>query len=246
MSTFYTSVDGIGNDILFCGYKNGKRIKEKIPYRPTHYVASQNASKFKTLEGTYVEPINPGSIRECRDFLKQYSDVDNFKVYGNTNYVHQFISDAFLERGVEWKRELINVTTLDIEVQSDQGFPAPEKADFPVTAITVKNNIDNIFYVFGAGKWCEEDSILPAEMLEKVVYVDCETESKLLMKFLDHWRANYPDVVTGWNSRLFDTVYLVNRITKVLAEIWLRNYPLGILYKSALFNALLEKSKCLS
>ena len=218
MSTFYTSVDGIGNDILFCGYKNGKRIKERIPYSPTHYVACQGKSEYKTLDGQYVEPINPGSIRECRDFLKQYSEVDNFTVYGNTNYVHAFISDAFQERGIDWKRELINVTTLDIEVQSDQGFPAPEKADFPVTAITLKNNIDNIFYVFGIGKWCAEDSILPAEMLERVKYVDCETESRLLMKFLEHWRSNYPDVITGWNSRLFDTVYLVNRITKVLGK----------------------------
>ena len=218
MSTFYTSVDGIGNDILFCGYKNGKRIKERIPYSPTHYVACKGKSEYKTLDGQYVEPINPGSIRECRDFLKQYSEVDNFTVYGNTNYVHAFISDAFQERGIDWKRELINVTTLDIEVQSDQGFPAPEKADFPVTAITLKNNIDNIFYVFGIGKWCAEDSILPAEMLERVKYVDCETESRLLMKFLEHWRSNYPDVITGWNSRLFDTVYLVNRITKVLGK----------------------------
>ena len=218
MATFYTSVDGMGSDILFCGYKNGKRIREKIPYKPTFYLPSKNKSEFKTLEGKYVEPIKPGSIRECRDFIKEYSEVDNFKIYGNSNFVHQFISDAFLERGVEWDRDLINVTTLDIEVQSDQGFPAPEKADFPVTAITVKNNIDNIFYVFGAGKWCEEDSILPREMLDKVKYVDCETEAKLLMEFLTHWRANYPDVITGWNSRLFDTVYLVNRISKVLGH----------------------------
>ena len=62
MSTFYTSVDGIGNDILFCGYKNGKRIKERIPYSPTHYVACQGKSEYKTLDGQYVESINPGSI----------------------------------------------------------------------------------------------------------------------------------------------------------------------------------------
>lgn len=216
MSTFYTCVDVIGNDILFCGYKNGKRIREKIPYKPTFFIASNKPSEFKTLDDTYVGPVNPGSMKDCRDFVKQYSDVENFKIYGNTNFVHQFISDAFHSRGINWDRNLINVTTLDIEVQSDQGFPVPEKADYPVTAITVKNNIDNIFYVFGAGKWNRNASILPADLLDNVVYVDCETEAGLLMKFLDHWRGNYPDVLTGWNSRVFDTVYLVNRITKVI------------------------------
>lgn len=218
MATFYTSVDTIGSDILFCGYKNGKRIRERVPYRPTLFVPSNKKSKYKTLDGKFVEPIVPGTIRECREFVREYGSVENFKIYGNTNFVHQFISDAFLERGVDWDRDKINVTTLDIEVQSDEGFPHAEKADYPVTAITVKNNIDNIFYVFGAGKWSKEDSVLPAHILDKVVYIDCETESKLLMKFLEHWRANYPDVLTGWNSRLFDTVYLINRISKVLGS----------------------------
>jgi len=218
MATFYTSVDNIGNDILFCGYKNGKRIRERIPYKPTLYLHSNQKTEFKTLEGRYVESVNPGTIKDTREFIREYSEVENFKIYGNTNYVHQFISDAFWKRGIEWNREIINVTTLDIEVQSDEGFPHAEQANYPVTAITVKNNIDNIFYVFGAGAWNRDDSILPEGILDRVVYVDCETESKLLMKFLEHWRANYPDVVTGWNSRLFDTVYLVNRIGKVLGQ----------------------------
>jgi DNA polymerase elongation subunit (family B) len=230
MSTFYTCVELIGNNILFCGYKNGTRIQEKIPYKPTFYISSNKPSEFKTLEGGYVSPISPGTIGDCRDFIKQYSEVENFKIYGNTNYIHQFISDAFHSRGINWDRNIINVTTLDIEVQSDQGFPVPEKADYPVTAITVKNNIDNVFYVFGVGEWSKDKSILPKNLLEKVVYVDCESEAHLLMKFITHWRANYPDVLTGWNSRVFDTVYLVNRITKIIGEDMARHLsPWGIL-----------------
>jgi len=230
MSTFYTCVDVVGNNVLFCGYKNGTRIREKIPYKPTFYVPSKKPSEFKTLEGNYVEPIHPGSIKDCRDFIKDYSEVENFKIYGNANFVHQFISDAFHSRGIKWDRNLINVTTLDIEVQSDEGFPVADKADYPVTAITIKNNIDNIFYVFGVGEWSKDKSILPKHMLESVVYVDCESEAHLLMKFLDHWRGNYPDVLTGWNSRLFDTVYLVNRITKVIGDDMVRHLsPWGII-----------------
>src|SRR6056300_388357 len=101
MATFYTSVDNIGNDILFCGYKNGKRIRERIAYKPTFYVPTNKKSNLKTLEGAPVEAVNPGSIKDCRDFIRDYGEVENFKIYGNSNYVHQFISDAFLKRGVE-------------------------------------------------------------------------------------------------------------------------------------------------
>ena len=79
MATFYTSVDGIGNDILFCGYKNGKRIREKIPYKPTMYVHSNQKTNFKTLDGKYVESVNPGSIRETREFMREYGEVKTLR-----------------------------------------------------------------------------------------------------------------------------------------------------------------------
>jgi DNA polymerase elongation subunit (family B) len=218
MSTFYTSVDRLGNNILFCGYKNGERIRKRIPYKPTFYVSTDKKSEWKTLQGNPVDELNPGSMKDCQDFLREYSEVENFKIYGNNNFVIQFISDAFLDRGIEFDRDIINVTTIDIEVQSDQGFPHAEEANFPVTAICLKNNIDNIFYVFGTGDWNEEDSVLSADLSSRVKHIKCNDEAMLLMKFLDQWQANYPDVLTGWNSRFFDTVYLVNRIGKVLGK----------------------------
>lgn len=218
MSTFYTSVDRNGPHILFSGYKNGKRIREKVPYKPTLYLPSAEPTEFKTLDGRYMGPINPGDMRDCMKFTKNYENVDNFEICGNANYIQQFISDAFLKRGVEFDRDLINVTTVDIEVQSDQGFPEAEFANFPVTAICVKNNIDNIFYVFGLGEWKKEESVLSSNLVDRVKYVRCDSEANLLMRFLDHWVANYPDVLTGWNSRMFDTVYLVNRISKILGD----------------------------
>lgn len=230
MATFYTSVDTIGNDILFCGYKDGKRLRERIKYKPTVYVPSDKKTEFKTLDGKYVEAIHPGSIRDTNEFIREYDEVENFKIYGSRNFVHQFISDAFHKRGVEFDRDIVNVTSLDIEVQSDEGFPKPEEADHPVTAITVKNNIDNKYYVFGNGGWNASDSILPDHIIDNVVYKDCKSEANLLKEFLAHWQNNYPDVVTGWNSRMFDTVYLVNRITKILGDVSAKRLsPWGLL-----------------
>ena len=218
MSTFYTCVDRFSNDILFRGYKNGQPISERIQFKPTVYIPGSSDSNLKTLEGRPVEPVNPGTMRETRNFIDEYKNVDNFKIYGNTNYIHQFISDAFLKRGVDFDRDVINVTTIDIEVQSDQGFPTPDEARFPITAITLKNNIDNIFYVWGLGEWKDHKSELSKELVDRVVYVQCDKEAGLLMKFLDHWSKNYPDVLTGWNSRLFDTTYIVNRVGMILGE----------------------------
>jgi len=35
---------------------------------------------------------------------------------------------------------------------------------------------------------------------------------------VNDWSMNYPDIITGWNSRFFDIPYLVNRIVKILGQ----------------------------
>jgi DNA polymerase elongation subunit (family B) len=47
-----------------------------------------------------------------------------------------------------------------------------------------------------------------------------DSEAELLQDFIEWWfdTLNTPDVVTGWNIRLFDIPYLVNRIARVLGR----------------------------
>ena len=146
---FYTNVNRFGNDILVRGYNKGKRVKGKVKFKPTLFIPTKEQTTFKTINGKPVGAIRPGLMSECRDFVNKYKDVDNFEIHGNQNYVHQYISTTF-HGYIKFDRSLVNVTTIDIEVQSDEGFPQPDHALYPVTAITCKNNIDDIFYTLGS------------------------------------------------------------------------------------------------
>jgi len=55
MSKFYTSVNCVGNNILYRGVENGRRIKEKVPYTPTLFLPAKKQTKFKTLKGDYLD-----------------------------------------------------------------------------------------------------------------------------------------------------------------------------------------------
>ena len=211
---FYTNVTRLGEYVYFRGYANGKPVQRRVRYKPTLYVHSNKPSDYRSLSGTYLAEMDFDCISEAMDFVKRHQDVDNFDIHGNTNFIQQFISDAF-PNVIDFERDCINVTSIDIEVQSDQGFPRPEEANHPVTAITMKNNIDNVYYVWGMGEWSHNSSIV--NHLD-INYVQCANEAELLHKFMDQWASSYPDVITGWNSRMFDTVYLVNRINKVLGQ----------------------------
>ena len=206
---FYTNVSRFGNNLLYIGYKGGQRIQKRIPFKPTLYVSTpEPKSGWRTLFDEPVDPIEFDSMRDAKDFEKRYQGVDTFNIYGMNDFVAQFIAQKYPEE-IKFNRDDVSVTSFDIEVQSDEGFPEPEYANYPITAITSKNNKENVYRTWGCGDYN------PAE---NVLYTKCQNEAALLHKFLDYWKQNYPDIVTGWNSISFDMVYVINRLRKIYGE----------------------------
>ena len=204
---FYTSAIQRGNNIYLRGYDNGRRINRKIQYEPYLFVPSKKESEYHTLDGTPVEKITFENISEGKDFLKKYSDVSNFEIYGLDKFVYAFINDYYPGE-IIYEKEKINIGTLDIEVDSEGGFPDIKLANREVTAITLK--CGNRIHVFGCGEFTHND--------ERIMYFRCKNEEELLLKFLKSWEAFDLDVITGWNIEFFDIPYLVNRIRLVLGE----------------------------
>jgi len=213
---FYTSLSRFGNNILYRGYRDGKRIMHKVPFSPTLYVPVEKPTQFKSLDGKYVEPVKLETMREAKEFVERYKDVSNFDIYGNTNYIAQFVGEHW-KKEIDFDINLINVTNIDIEVQSDEGFPEPDEAKYPITSITVKNNIDNTYYTWGLGPYDVTKSLLKTH---RIIYVKCETERELMLRFLTHWNmpTHMPDVVTGWNMRTFDIPYIINRCRRLFDD----------------------------
>ena len=208
MKNFYTNVVVRGDKILFRGIHDGKRVMQKIDgYKPVIYLPASDG-EFQTIYGERVKEFSPGSIKETRDFVKQYSDIDNFRICGMTNIDVQWISDHY-EDDIEYDTRLLRVANMDVEVFSDQGFPNEEKAEFPITAITIRDSLDGISYV-----WAYKEDYKPKR--PDIKYIKCADERDLLKKILVHFINNPPDIITGWNVRFFDIPYVVNRISRIL------------------------------
>ena len=95
---YYTNVACIGNNILYRGIKNRRRVKYKIAYAPTLFLPSKKYTEYKSLFGENLEPVKFDDIREAREFIKNYSEVENFKIYGNENFDCAFIADEQIGR----------------------------------------------------------------------------------------------------------------------------------------------------
>ena len=117
MTIFYSNIDRFGNNLLIRGFENSKRFQRKHKFYPTFHVPDPNGD-WQSLDGRTVSEIKPGDMKECRDFIDKYEDVANFGVYGTTNYVHQFISEAYPGK-IKYDRTKLNICTIDIEVGSE-------------------------------------------------------------------------------------------------------------------------------
>lgn len=215
---FYTSVSRYGNNILLRGYQDGQRFKRKVKFSPTLYVRSKNTSKFKTLDNIFVEPKKLDTMSDAKAFVEKYEDVKNFEVYGNTNYVAQFIAEEFPGQ-IQFDSKSVRIANIDIEVASDAGFPEPDQAAHPITAITVHDSVLDVYFTWGCDAY---DIDKRDEKIKDCVirYTQCKDEYSLLKMFVEFWSNEFtcPDVVTGWNIRTFDIPYIVNRINRILGE----------------------------
>lgn len=209
---FYTNVARYGKSILARGYNSkGVSFKRKVKFKPTLYTVSDQESEYKTMYGENLKPKKFDSMTAAGKHVQDFSDVHGYEIHGNTNYVTQFIQEYFSGK-IEYDRKFIRVGNIDIEVYSDEGFPEPHAAAYPVTSIAYLDSKMDQYHVWGL-----KDFDVDATDYD-VHFVKCESEVQLLAMFIAFIEDNPPDIITGWNCELFDIPYLVNRIVKLLSE----------------------------
>jgi len=207
---FYTNVYQRFNEMLVRGYENGRQFSYREEFGPTFYVPSKKDSKWKTLDGDNVEPIKPGKISECKEFVEKYKDVHGFAIYGNDRYVAQYISDKYPEDEIKFDISKIGLYTIDIEVAAEEGFPDIHNVAEELLAITMQNAATKHITCFASRPF--------NNTRKDVTFVLCHDEFDLINRFLDWWQTTAPDVITGWNCELYDIPYIVRRIERLMGE----------------------------
>jgi len=211
---FYKNVIEHRGKLLVRGIHEGKEYKNKIDFSPTLYAISQEDSKFKTLKGQTLKPIQFPSISKAREFKRSYN-TDNSPLYGMDRYQYQYIANEYPE-DIQFDKDAIKIFTVDIECSAENGFPDVENPTEELLAITVKNQSNKQIITWGTGEFKTDRS--------DVTYIRCKSEKSLIMEFMKFWIKNYPDVITGWNTKFFDIPYLFNRIRNLVDEKVLKRF----------------------
>lgn len=213
---FYTHVSSAGKYVYLRGIEDGRKVQRKVDYMPSLFTPTRHKSKYKTIHGEYVEKKTFDDIKQAREYIKNYKDVDGFRYYGMDDYIYPYISDNYgtIEFD-EYKKSKLKIGFLDIEVESKGGFPHPDVAKERINAIGIK--VNGITYIFGL-----EHDYTPKT--DEVEYRKYNTEVELLTGFNRWWNDTNFDVITGWNVDSFDITYIINRSINLMGEEFARTF----------------------
>jgi DNA polymerase elongation subunit (family B) len=218
MANFYTSVERMGNHILWRGYENGRRFSRKIDYEPILFIPTKDTNaQFRTLIGE--KPLQPkkfSSMSEAKDFVERYKEVNGFDIHGNTHFVQQFIQEKYPD-AIKFDMSQINLLSFDIEVDISTGFADMDKADKEITSVTIKSSKSSTYHLLGRKDYDKTKTITGINP-DDIAFEKFDTEKALLRRFVEIWTNNYPDIVTGWNVTYFDIYYIVTRIANLLGD----------------------------
>ena len=219
MTSFYTSVERYGNNILWRGYENGKRFSHRVPYKPTLYLHTKKSGEegYKSLKGNFkLSPQKFGSMREAKDFVEEYKGIANMKIFGNTNYIPAFIQEHYPD-DVRYDINQVNIVSFDIEVDISDGYANVDEADKEVTSIAYKSSKSNKYYLLGRKDFDKTQTITGIDP-DDIEFIKSNSEVQLLRYFVELWVSNYPDIVTGWNVQYFDIQYIITRISRLCGD----------------------------
>ena len=197
-----------------------RSIKKYKPYIMVPAASAKHADGIG-IDGTPLIKKEFNSIYDRSKFVKG----THGSVYFNLPPTQQYLLDLYHDKDIsELTKFDLRTFFIDIEVIANE-FPDPMEAKFPITSITIFDSNTQKYYVWGIGKydhWSCKDDLKDIEP-EEIVYEYCAGETELMKKFMRFWRANFPDVLVGYNSYSFDLPYIVNRLEKLFKEGYSKN-----------------------
>jgi len=194
---------------LFTWDKNGKRIALDSTYHPYIFLESNNSQDAISIFNTKLKKKTFKNQFEKSKYLRESGLT---RVFENLSPAQQFLIDSFWQtnEAADFSQFPLKLYFLDIETYSVDDFPNIETADHTINIITIYDTLTKKFITWGIKP---HKKITPDH-----IFIYCKTEKEMLERFISHIENDYPDVILGWNSILFDLPYLINRIRVLFNE----------------------------
>lgn len=190
---------------------DGERIYKEYPADYTFYY-DDTRGEYTTLLGTKVSKVTPKSNKE---FLKEKSIHGNKRLWeSDVNLAFRCLSTHYLNS----ENPKLHTAFFDIETDfhKELGYAEPEDPFNPITAISVYLDwLETLFTLVVPPKTLtsEQAEIIANKFDNTILFSNDRDMLEFFIELIQD-----ADVLTGWNSELYDIPYTVNRIIRVLGK----------------------------
>lgn len=217
-NAFYKPFDG--SVFLRTWTEEGDRIDTEIPFKPYLFLEKEGADDAVSI---FKTPLIKKQFRNSLERSKFVKETAIKRIFHNLPADQQFLIDMYKDRNNDpnFSQFPLKIFLLDIETYSPNAFPTPEKAADPINLITIYDTSTQSTHTWGL-----KEQYSPT--LPNCIYHCCKDEQDLIIQFVDFWKADYPDISSGWASSTFDFPYIINRFIKLFGEDFVRQLsPVG-------------------
>lgn len=198
-----------GNIILFTWDQNGKRIKKEIPHESYLYYEDSLGNDL-SIYNTKIKKKTFKNTSNRRKWLEENPDT---KIYECLYPTMEYLQNEYYKKNndiLNFTKYPLRICFMDIEVAVEDEFPTAKEAKYPINVISFYDNITNKKYSYILGEAVITDP--------NIVLYKFTNEIDLLNKFLKDFKEFEFDIITGWNTICFDTVYIYNRLKRMFDE----------------------------
>jgi DNA polymerase elongation subunit (family B) len=185
----------------------GNRVTEKIPAYSTLYYEDDRGTDI-SMFGTKLKKKVFKTTYDRFNWMKGDPSRRYFECLPPTK---EFLFNKFKgqQETQEFSKHDLRIHFLDIEIAVENEFPEPWQSKYPVNVITVYDTLTKLYNV-----WYLTKDDVDFEQDENIVYNAFTSEFKMLHHFMDWYKQNRADVISGWNVHGFDMPYMINRVNK--------------------------------
>lgn len=216
---------------LFTWDADGRRVQYDLDFKPYLLVEDKNGTE-KSIFGTNLKKREFNTLWDRNTFVK---DGNMKRTFENLPPNQQFLIDNYWmdNENEDFSQYPLKIMFIDIETFSKDGFPDVETVPHVINVITCHDSLTDTYNTFGLGNFDISKITTSSPIFgKKIKYTACKSEEELLKKFINYFTSDYPDVISGWNSSGFDFPYIINRITHILGEEWVKELsPIGRYYE---------------
>lgn len=189
---------------------------------PYYFFIESPEGKYSSVMDKKLARIDFDNPYKFYEAKKRYTE-EGIRLYeSDISPELKVLSDKYYGKAIAGSDDL-NITFYDIEVDYDpqKGHADSGNPYAPISSVALYHMHTNRAIVLAVppktGEWKNATlDDLPDEIKEKGEIVICKNEKELLLRF--YQEIDDSDVVSGWNSNLFDDPYVYLRTYKILGE----------------------------